>query len=827
MFEVLKILAWLVVPFLAAGLAARLVRRPEFTRRFAIVAYVAAICLAGLLPPNQAINLGIDLSGGTILVYQVEQPPPPGFQIDKMIAALNRRVNPAGVADVTIRALGTDRVEITLPHASPQNVHRYEQVLTSAGRLEFHVLANLRDHPSLVAEGEKTFPKPVVEDGRTLGRWVSIAPSAEADFSPGGGIAVRRDQQGKMYVLVANDPYHVTGDYLQRADTTFDTSGRPAVGFHFKPEGAQLFSELTGQNLPDADGFERRLAIILDGEVYSAPAIRAEISSSGIITGDFTQRQVDDLVTVLNAGSLPATLIKTPVSESTIGPTLGQDTIRSGLWAIAISTVAVLIFMVAYYHVAGMVADLAVLLNLGIVVGCMAWLHGTWTLAGLAGLALTVGMAVDTNVLIYERLREEQQRNVGLYAAVGNAFRHAFRVIFDAHLTIILAGAILYFMGSEQVKGFALTLMLGLAANLFTAVFVCRLMFDILERNRWVERFRMWAILSQPKYDFVGKRVLAVIVSGAVILAGLAGVAVRGKGMLDIDFTGGTAAVIHLEKPMHIATVRELTDRILPDATVEEVQLHGATPDTRFLIRTTQQDAAHVKALLSRQFGQPIFDQVNNFGGAIIESTQHAALIAVVVSIVAIAVYLWIRFGNMLFGVATVVALVHDVLVVLGLVALSHWLAGNAVGHALGLDSFEISLPVIGAFLTLVGYSVNDTIVVFDRIREVRGRSREITWDMINNAVNQTLSRTILTSFTTWLVAMVLYVVGGAAIHGMAFCLVTGVIVGTYSSVYIASPVLIWFGGRGQGRKAVSSPPVSGASKDTGSRDTGHRPLAL
>ena len=412
--EAVEALCLAIVPLLAAWLIARLVRRPEFLRRIAVVTYATAICLAGLIPLSQAIHLGIDLSGGTILVYQVEQPPPPGFQMDKMIVALNRRINPTGITDVTIRAMGKNRVEITLPHASAEDVAHYERILTSVGSLEFHVLANRRDHPEMLARGKETFPGPVAEGGRTVARWVPIARSAEAEFSAAGGVAVRRERNGREYVLVADDPYHVTGDYLQRAESTFDQSGVPAVGFHFNAEGARRFAKLTGRNLPAADGFERRLAIILDGEVYSAPAIRAEISSNGIITGNFTQREVNDLVAVLNAGSLPATLIKTPVSESSVGPTLGQDTIRSGLTAIAVSTIVVLIFMAAYYHVAGLVADAAVLLNVALVVGVMAWLHGTWTLAGLAGLALTVGMAVDTNVLIYERLREEQQRAVPL-----------------------------------------------------------------------------------------------------------------------------------------------------------------------------------------------------------------------------------------------------------------------------------------------------------------------------------------------------------------------------------------------------------------------------
>jgi SecD/SecF fusion protein len=283
--------------------------------------------------------------------------------------------------------------------------------------------------------------------------------------------------------------------------------------------------------------------------------------------------------------------------------------------------------------------------------------------------------------------------------------------------------------------------------------------------------------------------------------------------MLDIDFTGGTAAVIHLSQPMAIGEVRRLTDEVLPDATVEEVQLRGAPADTRFLLRTTVQNASEVKARLTRQFHNPAFEQLDNFGGDIIVSTQQSALIAIIVSIAAIAAYLWIRFQNVLFGLATVVALVHDVLLVLGLLALSHWLAGNVVGNALGVEPFKLNLSIIAAFLALVGYSINDTIVVFDRIREIQGRTGRITWDLINNAVNQTLSRTILTSFATWLVAVVLYVVGGAAIHGMAFCLVTGVIVGTYSSVYIASPVLIWFGKRDRLRPSLPDlPPHSAAA---------------
>ena len=688
MWEMVKIAAWIGASLPVAVLTARLIHLPQFTKRLGVVALVTAFCLAGLFPWSKAIKLGIDLSGGTILNYQVQQPPPPGFTLGKMVLALNRRINPTGVTDITIRPIGSDQVEITLPHASAADVRHYERILTSVGSLEFRILANRRDHEALIAGAEQTFPNPVVEGGRTLARWVPIAPSALGDFSPGGQIAMRRDQHGRAFVLAVNDPYNVTGDFLRRAESTVDQMGRPAVGFHFNSEGAQLFAQLTGDHLPSPDGFERRLAIVLDGQVYSAPDIRSQISADGIITGNFTRREVDDLVAVLNAGSLPAALIKTPVSEMTVGPTLGEDTIRSGLLAIGISTVAVLLFMVAYYRVAGVVADAAVLLNLLMVVGIMAWLHGTWTLPGLAGLALTVGMAVDTNVLIYERLREEQQRTERLSQAVDLAFRRAFRTIFDAHVTILLAGAVLYVIGSEQVRGFALTLVLGLAANLFTAVFFCRLIFDVLERKRWVQRFRMWAMLSSPHYDFVGKRLLAVAGSSLLILAGLAAVVLRGEGLLDIDFTGGTLAAIHLAKPENTAAVRRLTDQVLPDATVEELQFRGEPSGRRFLVRTTLQDAEQVKTLITREFGDRLaprpFERVENFGGEVIQSTQRAAGIAILVSIVVIAAYLWVRFQNVLFGLATVVALAHDVLVALGLLAMSRWLAAGAVGPLAG-----------------------------------------------------------------------------------------------------------------------------------------------
>ena len=874
---------WIIVgigiPLILAALIAHLAHVPQYTRRVAIVVFTVLVAVAGLIPLSKSFRPGIDLSGGTILVYQIEQPAPADFDVNKMVSALYDRINPAGLMDVAIRGTGKDQVEIILPRAAPEDVDRCKRILTSVGSLEFRILANSRDHAHVIAAAEETFPYALKEDGKVRARWLPIAVSA-GPLTQYGDIAIKSDSQHKAMVLAMQDQLDVTGELLSRAESTVDDTGRPTVGFHFGAKGSQLFGILTETNRPDPDGFERRLAIVLDGEVCSAPSIRDRITANGVITGNFSEEEVTDLVAILNAGSLPATLQPAPVSELSIGPTLGRDTVQSGMTAMVISTAAVLIFMLAYYRLAGMIANLAVVMNVLIVVGAMSWLHATWTLPGLAGLALSVGMAVDANVLIFERLREEQEKNRSLRQALERAFDRAMRPILDSNVTTLLAGGILYWIGTDQIKGFALTLLIGLAANLFTAVFVCRLMFDILDHNAWVKKFGMARLFANPAFDFVGKRWIAVAASSLLILAGIAAVTARGRNLLDIDFTGGTLAAVRFEQPLDSADVRALAGEVLPDVAVEELQLADEPQGHHFIVRTTLADQEEVKTRLLKQlqgqlattrmtvdsmetipaadsrnaaspafaegtrvalsFNRPlkltafdsavegylvrqgltpvdqyyrssvtgapgnsaltqiqletalqgdalqkmlgalggdigrsaVFDRLENFGSQVASQTQLTAAVAMLLSMLSIVVYLWIRFQNVLFGLGAVVALVHDVLVVLGLIAMSHWLVGTWAGDWLGIESFKISLPMIAALMTLVGYSVNDTIVVFDRIRETRRKTQPITWDMINGSVNQTLSRTILTGFTTWVVALILYGFGGAA-HSR-LCLLPG-----------------------------------------------------
>jgi SecD/SecF fusion protein len=967
-FELVKIVIVLGAALLLAVVLAQIVRLPQFTRRIALVLVAIALPAVALFPWEDAMRKGIDLSGGTILVYQVEKESAKSadFNIEKMVAALSRRINPSGVREVTIRAIGENRVEIIIPRAAQQEVERCKRILTTVGSLEFRILANERDHAGLIAQGKASFPRPVMRDGKTLARWVPVAKDATREMTPHGQVAIQADDKGQLYVLVDQDPFNVTGEYLQRAEPTNDERGRLAVGFHFNSKGANLFGTLTAKNMPAEDGFERRLAIILNGEIYSAPNLHDQISSNGIISGSFTQETVKDLVNVLNAGSLPGVLEKIPASELTIGPTLGADTIRSGLMAMALASALVLVFMVIYYRLAGVIADIAVILNVLIVVGCMAWVHATWTLAGLAGLALTVGMAVDANVLIYERLREEQERGRSLRMTIEYAFNRALSPILDSNITTLLSGVVLYAIGSEQVKGFAVTLIIGLLANLFTAVFVCRVLFDILERNNWITRVGMLKWMGKPNFDFVGKRWYAVAGSSVLILIGMVALAVRGSDVLDIDFTGGTLAAVRFEKQTDSATVRTLAENAgLEGASVEELQLHDEPAGHRFLIRTTLPNPEEVKAMIAKGFGnqlanatmthgaiteipkpdaakpaaekpegskeaaekpaaadtkanaepaiasnpfagghrtelefnspvameslqsvleaamaaqnipdpamrfnltplgepakqggyakaqletdldqaalekllpdtaarladQSMFERLENFGGQVAKEMQTAAIIAVILSMLVIVGYLWIRFQNVRYGLGAIVAVIHDVLVALGLVALSKWVAGTFVGNALMVEDFKINLPMIAAFLTLVGYSVNDTIVIFDRIREVKGKRKEITWELINDSVNQTLSRTLLTSLTVWMVVLILYTMGGSAIHGFSFCLLVGLISGTYSTIYIASPVLMWFGSateqkRANGRQTSSESDTSDSGEDSDASGRGRR----
>ena len=919
-------LAIILVPTVLAWLVTRQLRAGSLWGRLSVVlvALAAGIVVTVLgWPPR----MGIDLKGGVILVYEIDSAKQPdgGVSMDKLVAAVSRRVNPGGQKEVTVRQYGTNQLEVIVPEVDQAEVEFIKRIVSSAGVLEFRIVANPQDprHKEIIEKATSSSGSLVSSGDRSIGRWIQIDTQK---INPAGDstLVTRQAGDGTPEVLVALDRFDVTGDFLSRASGGYDQNLQPCVNFSFNSQGSALFGTLTSQNLPDpANRLLSRLGIVLDGVLLSAPTIRSTISSDGQITGSFKQADVEFLVGVLNAGSLPAALYSDPISEQKISPQLGADTIRSGARAMLLATIVVLTFMLMYYRFSGIVADLAVLLNIVLVVALMISIKAAFTLAGLAGLVLSVGMAVDANVLIYERMREELDRGASVRMAIRNGFQRAFSTIVDSNLTTLITGIVLFSIGTDQLKGFAVTLILGLSLNLFTAVFCSRVIFDLAEQKRLLKTLSMARLFGKTNYEFVRWVRPAVIVSLVFITIGLVAAWQRGQGIFDIDFTGGTSVQVAFKEDqgLDISSVREAVSS-LPDVAVSSVTVGDVPANLRYKIDTSERSGDAVEEMLRTSFpgrlatysmgfgeivstadkssgdsqgpagseanadgsdpetskessaetleslstaveldfpqkinqvtlqetieqafkqaghegvafeltspgmqtrkkpyrtwslstslapedtrkvleqvaGQlastPIYLSANSIGGKVAGNTKVTAVYALLASLVMIVAYVWLRFQNVAFGLAAVVALLHDVLVTIACIALSVYVAPY-LGWAL-VDDFKISLDVVAALLTIVGFSINDTIVIFDRMREIRGKSSAVSAEMVDRAINQTLSRTILTSGTALLAAIILYCLGGQGIHAFAFAILIGIISGTYSTIVIASPIVLWLQG--------------------------------
>lgn len=948
-------------------------------------------------PKKLEIKRGVDLSGGVILIYEVDEEltresagedGDASVDIDALVEALGRRINPGGVKEVVIRPYGDKQVEIIIPDVDDAEVERLKRQITKAGFLRFLIIAKRADHPQLFALAQSQADARIIKDaaGVSKGEWVPIAREDD-----GSALKVQVDNRingvrtraEKVEVLMAYDRYRVEGKHLRSVSKGFDDTMRPAVNFAMGSRGASLFRGLTTTNLPNPQtGRQSRLGIIMDNELISAPTIQSQISDRGQITGGFSEDYVEDMVNVLRAGRLPAVLKADPITENRIDPLLGDDTIKKGGFAIGSSLIAVLVFMMIYYRFAGIVACFALLLNLILILALMILIKGTFTLPGLAGLVLTVGMSVDANVLIFERIREELKRGSALRMAIRNGFGRATTTIVDANITTLITAFVLYAIGTDQLRGFAVTLILGILMSMFTAIFCSRVIFDLAERRRWLKKLTMTQLLDEPKLNLVGMRKVAAMGSVALIVIGLIAVGGRSAGMFDIDFLGGTSVQARLKSAMPYSDVWDRLEGVADDVSLTRVNTQDSERDTVWKIDTSLEDNKELQDALAGKFKEggeslfvshtvefdppkavaapaaditppaPVFNpgpdvtpdpaqpgddtggtiggtaeenpqdesaepaddaapaetdgartdlpgedvlafageelrvaqldtgsigappadgssttvlrfeqrvtrdtlletlrsaaestgnaepswtvtgpdgqadsaagfrtwnleattspeklstilealksnlesrpawlSSSKIGGKVAGDTKNKALAAILISLVCIVGYLWIRFQRVIFGLSAVVALVHDVLITLGAIGVSAYLA-SAFGFLL-IDEFKISLPVVAAFLTIIGYSLNDTIVVFDRIREVRGRSPDITEEMINTSINQTLSRTLLTSATTLIVVLILYIFGGQGIHGFAFALLIGVLVGTYSSIFVASPALL------------------------------------
>lgn len=967
----LFMLAIFVLPFVLGTLIAKALRTEDLATRIGVVLFTIFASIAPFAwvtsqgqSWKSAIPLGIDLAGGTNLVYQIDSEaaeqqqkkekdkPIPVATIDKMVTAISKRINPSGAEEVTVRRVGNDRIEIIIPGADPDLVEQKKRLITKLGSLEFGIVASEKHNSREIAKA-RALPANVSElrdpaTNRVVASWRDvIGEKYDTDDRYASRVVERTDENGKKIsvpqYLIIHDPaeYTVTGRYLTNAAPSYDQSGNLAVSFRFNGQGSNLFGSLTQRHLPDAtDGFQHKLAILLDGKVQSAPVIRERITDNGQISGRFTAKEVDELVGVLNAGALEVPLKQTPISEFTISPLLGVDVQEKGINAILLSGLVVFVFVIVYYRVAGVIAALSLLLNLLMVVGAMAFISATFTLPGLAGLVLTIGMAVDSNVLIYERMREEFARGSSMRMAIQNGFDKAFSAIVDSNVTSLITAVILYMIGTDLIRGFAVSLFIGLSVSLFSVLYFGHLAFDIIERKRWVKKLNMMQFLGETNVDFLATSKIAFALSGALILAGLLALFARGSANMDIDMSGGTMATLEFKQAQAVGDIRDKLETVFPNGvSLEQLTLAGEDQKTggrRYRIRTTEIDRSKVISAINEAFKdeahaivrvtvddialatsdalegdmsrfskgpqaklklsegmsvetlgsyvgetlesnsaatksysnaqslihvsgvtevpsqapadskhkspkkfteltvyampevnaedfssalnliqarlktEPVLDEVNSFDTSVADETKYSATLAVLASLVMIVVYIWLRFEKIYFGLAAVAALAHDVLVTLGAIALGAYLSKTPIGPLLMLEDFKINMNQIACLLTIVGYSLNDTIVIFDRIREIKGKNPNITYAMINQSVNQTLSRTLLTAFTTFLVVLVLYIAGGEGIHGFAFSMLIGVITGCYSTVYIANPVLLWLVNR---EAALRSPAVRPSTK--------------
>jgi SecD/SecF fusion protein len=720
---------------------------------------------------QKRLILGLDLRGGVEFVLRVntEEALAAGGDltrdeiVDHARQAVDRRVNALGVVEPWIAVQGADRDEILVQLPGFTDVARAQSVLGTTARLEWKLVdaGPMPDRDALLIDGR-------VPEGTDI---VATAAASSTDAA----------RQVAYYRLRAE--VEVSGRDIRHARAVQDDVGLPAVAFTLTPEGGRRFADLTARHVG------RQLAIVLDDRVESAPVIQQAIAGGeGVIQGTFTPQAASDLALLLRSGTLPVSL--TYLGGHYVGPTLGAQSISAGVFASLAGFALVAIFMLVYYRRAGVNAVWSVIANLIVLLGAMASIGAALTLPGIAGLILTIGMGVDSNVLIYERIREELQAGRPVRQAVRLGFRRVFLTILDTHVASLIAAAVLFQFGTGPIRGFATTLTLGLLANVFTAVVVSRTLFEIsLSRSRDaataagapVEVPVLTGLRPRPTplrhFDFMAVRKYALAASAILVAAGLTGLAVRGGVPLGLDFTGGSSVVATFAAPVSADAVREAI------AGEEIVQRYGPDPDRTLLIRVPSPvgiaDAGGGVTDITTSLagaGLPSFEISGSqtVGPSIGDELRRNGIAAAIASLAGISAYIAARFRPS-FAAGAVLATAHDLVVTI---------------TALALAGFDLTPATLAALLTIAGYSVNDTIVIFDRVREaVRGAGGVLMASVINLAVNHTLPRTIITAGTTLLSVLALYLFGGDALRGFAFALLVGVAAGTYSTIFVAAPV--------------------------------------
>ena len=825
--------------------------------KWLVLALIAVVSFYVCNPPKEKVRLGLDLNGGTSFTLGVDteklaqsiiaanpaitnQEGAVEAQIaktlegcdDRIIQVIRRRVDAMGTNEPVIQGMKNHRLLVQLPGADEKTRKEAKASLQNAAFLEFRLTHPKNDQLVAKLLSKEVCPPGYKKSGSGYARldnWSTLSqqPGYAAQFSrfetPDARYSFMLEDNGDgtfspNFVARSTEP-RVTGEDLVSSQVERDpTSGGLSIGFRLSAEGGRKFSQLTrnykahGPKNPTDKG--RQLAIILDDQLISAPVIQSEIGSQGQITGRFDAKSAKKLSDELNAGALPAPM--KILAETTVAPTVGEDAIHAGLVAAAMGFCLVAIFMFIYYWMAGLVADIALFLDIALlptalvvvanVLGVFAHdpsMGGggsmqlpVLTMPGIAGLVLSLGMAVDANVLIFERIREEFMAKKAAGEAIKLGYGRAFTAIFDSNLTTIITGVILFVVGTGPVRGFAITLTAGVVISMFTAVVVTRLVFDHCVDPSRMAPFKMMHFFKNPKFDFMKATKFTVGISFAIIAVSLAIFAVRflnnKASVLSVDLTGGTSIVYNLKeeaKPSEADIRACLND--FDNAAV--IQFQSGVGSSTLLVKTgeTAETAkgqalegkdvgAYVTKLLQEKFPQAEFKaaSVDEVGSMVGADLKKSGTLAVLFSLIAILVYVGFRF-QFGFGLGALVALAHDALISIGLFSL----CGR-----------QISLIVITAVLTIIGYSVNDTVVLFDRIREMLRHDKKLSfYDLCNAAVNACLSRTVITSVTTFFAVLALFAFGDGSIFDFALIMLFGVVAGTFSSVFIATPIMFWW----------------------------------
>src|SRR6478672_11385827 len=726
------------------------------TRVLALLLVVIAVALSIVMiyPPDKKIQLGLDIKGGTSFLIRLQETGDKQITpatLDQAVEVIRKRVDYFGAAEPIISPVGKDRILVQIPGLSTERIQEARQQLSRVAKLEF-ALVNPQSQQLI----------PQIEAGQAImpPEYRLVTYTFES----------RNGKKEEEKLLVHKKP-DLTGDHITRAFATFQNEWQ--VSLELDAQGAKQFDDLAAAH------FQERFAILLDGVVQSAPSINAKYfgGHAMISGGRMGETEARNLSSVLENP------LQTPVSieeERSVSPTLGLDSIRASILAGLVGLGITLVCVLIYYRFVGVIACLALLINIVLLIGSFQLIPGgvVLTLPGIAGIILTIGLAVDASVLIYERLREELALGKSLQIALQSAYQKAFSSIFDANVTTLITATILFWKATGPVRGFAIALTLGILASLFTALVVGRNIFEWFVDKGWVKKIKMLDLISSQHINFFGKGLLAVLCSGALILAGATSFYLKGEKNFGVDFKVGDLLTLSSPKVIDIGEVRHALDSMgYGDASIQESAQGGKYYITVRTPLNTSDKVEH-KVMDSMPNAQFKIEGSERVGALVGGELAKNSLIALGLGILGILIFVTFRF-ELSFAVGAIVALLHDVIITVGVFSL--------LGR-------ELTLTMVGAILTIAGYSINDTIVVYDRIREgLASTKRGSVEQVMNDSINQTLSRTILTSTVTLIPILCLFFLGGSVLRDFALAIIVGVIVGTYSSIFIASPIVLWW----------------------------------